>query len=64
MKKEFKVTGMRCDHCRMNVQKAIEAVAGVTSVVVDREACKATVEGDFDPEAVIEAVEDLGFNAE
>ncbi|MCQ2290919.1 MAG: heavy metal-associated domain-containing protein [Bacteroidales bacterium] len=64
MKKEFKITGMRCNNCRANVERAIKAVEGVENAVVTLEPGKAEVEGNFSEDAVIEAVEDLGFVAE
>lgn len=64
MKKEFKITGMRCNNCSANVERAIKAVEGVENAVVTLEPGKAEVEGNFSDEAVIEAVEDLGFVAE
>jgi len=33
MKKEFKVEGMMCDHCRMHVEKALNSIAGVKATV-------------------------------
>ena len=33
MKKEFKVEGMMCNHCRMHVEKALNALDGVTAAV-------------------------------
>ena len=32
-KREFKVEGMMCNHCRMHVEKALNSVEGVTAVV-------------------------------
>lgn len=64
MKKEFKISGMRCDNCRNNVLRAIKAVAGVESAVVTLNPGKAEVEGNFNPDDVIEAIESLGFIAE
>lgn len=64
MKKEFKITGMRCNNCCANVERAIKAVEGVENAVVTLEPGKAEVEGNFSEDAVIEAVEDLGFVAE
>ncbi|WP_136690043.1 CopZ family metallochaperone [Halorhabdus amylolytica] len=57
------VTGMSCEHCEQTVTEALEDVAGVTSVSVDREAQQATVEGDADPDALVAAVEDAGYEA-
>ena len=64
MKKEFKISGMRCANCRANVEKAIKGIKGVTAVVVTLTPGKAEVEGDFSEKDVVEAVEDLGFVVE
>lgn len=55
---------MRCDNCRNNALRAIKAVAGVENAVVTLNPGKAEVEGDFNPDDVIEAIESLGFIAE
>ena len=64
MKKEFKITGMRCNNCRTNVERAIKAVEGVESATVTLEPGKAEVEGDCNEEAVVDAIENLGFVVE
>lgn len=33
MKKEYKVAGMSCNHCRRAVEEALNALDGVTAVV-------------------------------
>lgn len=33
MKKEFKIQGMSCKHCRMHVEKALNSIDGVTASV-------------------------------
>lgn len=33
MKKEFNISGMMCNHCRMHVEKALNSVDGVTATV-------------------------------
>lgn len=33
MKKEFKVEGMMCNHCRTHVEKALNSIAGVAAIV-------------------------------
>ena len=43
MEKKIQVNGMMCNHCKMTVEKALSAVPGVTSAVVDLEAKTATV---------------------
>ncbi|MGI6737710.1 MAG: heavy metal translocating P-type ATPase [Anaerovoracaceae bacterium] len=46
MKKELKIEGMMCQHCRANVEKALGAVDGVREVKVDLDAGTALVSGD------------------
>ncbi|AQL44366.1 heavy metal transporter [Halorientalis sp. IM1011] len=58
------VEGMSCEHCEQTVADALEDVDGVTAVSVDREAASATVEGDADEAALVEAVEDAGYDAD
>ena len=62
--KEFKVTGMNCDHCRMKVENAIKQVEGVTQASVDLKQSTAQVEGNFNDLAIEEAIEDAGFSVE
>ena len=58
------VEGMSCEHCEQTVADALEDVDGVTAVSVDREAASATVEGDADESALVDAVEDAGYDAD
>ena len=51
MTKQFKITGMKCDHCRMSVENAIKGV-------------QAQVEGNFSDDDVTAAVEEAGFGVE
>ena len=57
------VTGMSCEHCEESVTEALEDVEGVSSATADREAEKATVEGDADLDALVAAVESAGYEA-
>ena len=61
MTKEYKISGMDCNHCRSAVEKALTALEGVTAVNVDLATGIATVEGDVTSEAVRQAVEKAGF---
>lgn len=61
MIQKFKVGGMACGHCSARVDKAIRAIDGVKEVIVDLPSGIATVEGDFDPQHVIEAVSAEGY---
>lgn len=62
---KLKVTGMTCGHCEMAVKKALGAVPGVEKVVtVDRNKQEAVVEGRPDPQALIAAIVEEGYQAE
>jgi copper chaperone len=57
----LKVEGMSCGHCTAAVKRALEAVAGVTSVEVNLEQGRAEVVGEADPNALIAAVVEEGY---
>jgi copper ion binding protein len=61
---DIKIEGMMCGHCQTNVEKAIEAIEGISEVKVDLAAKQATV--TFDPDvasldAIKAAVTDAGY---
>lgn len=62
MQKVYKVNGMACAHCKAKVEKAVGAVAGVSSVAVDLPTGRVAVDGAYDPKAVAEAVTNAGFD--
>ncbi len=55
------ITGMNCNHCRANAEKAIANVEGVTSVHVDLQSGEAQIDGNPSIEDVRKAVEAIGF---
>ena len=59
--KTYHIEGMNCNHCRTNAEKAIQSVEGVVSATVDLQKKEAYVEGTASPQAVIKAVEEVGF---
>ena len=61
--KEYQITGMSCASCQAHVTKAVEQVAGVTSVNVSLLSNSMQVEGNADEKAVIAAVKDAGYGA-
>ncbi len=61
MKKEFKIKGMMCNHCKANVEKNIAKVKGVKAVTVDLALGVAHVEGDFNPDDVIAMIVSIGY---
>ena len=46
-----------------SVEKALREIAGVESVNVSLEPQQAVVEGNADPKALIDAVDEMGFEA-
>ncbi|MFC6764944.1 CopZ family metallochaperone [Natrinema soli] len=63
MSRTITVEGMSCEHCEQTVEDALEGVSGVDSVDVDREAERATVEGDAETAALVEAVDEAGYES-
>ncbi|MDO4467077.1 MAG: heavy metal translocating P-type ATPase [Bacillota bacterium] len=63
MKKEMKIEGMMCKHCVAHVKKALEAVEGVSEVVVSLEDKSAVVACDetVSDEAITKAVTDADY---
>lgn len=61
MKTHLKIEGMSCQHCQQAVERALSQVSGATRVRVELASHSARVEGDCDPEALREAVEEAGF---
>lgn len=59
---DIQISGMHCQGCVAGVQRALGAVPGVQSVVVDLGAQRAQVTGAADHAALRAAVEDAGFD--
>ena len=57
----IKVGGMSCNHCVMNVKKAIGSVEGVTEVDVNLEQGEAYIKGDFDMTNIENAITEQGY---
>jgi copper chaperone CopZ len=57
------VEGMSCGHCEQTVEEALRGISGVTDATADREIETATVDGDADVTALVEAVEEAGYTA-
>ena len=58
------VKGMNCNHCKSNVEAAIQKIAGVESVEIDLATGRTIVHGNPNKDDVIKAVEMLGFTVE
>lgn len=57
----LKVEGMSCNHCKMAVEKAVKAVAGVESVQVNLDKKEVVVNGSADRSQVAKAIEEAGY---
>ena len=63
MEKTYNIEGMMCNHCRMHVEKALNAVAGVESATVTLEPPVATVRYSGEPvslDVLQKALDDAG----
>lgn len=60
---KIKVSGMMCGHCEAHVQKALEAIDGIDSVVASHEENLVTINNskDVDEAAIKAAVEEAGY---
>ncbi len=62
---EYIVKGMNCNHCKMNVEKAVRGIPGVENVTVDLQSGRMSISGaDIDTDKVRSAVESIGFSLE
>ena len=52
---------MMCVHCQANVEKGLAALPGVEKVTVDLAKGTALVEGNVDDQAVIDKINELGY---
>lgn len=57
----YKVEGMTCNHCVMNVEKAIRSVSGVENVEVNLSTGLVKIDGKFSVNEVKTAVETIGY---
>lgn len=57
----IRIDGMMCEHCKARVEKALQAVAGVSSVTVDLANKSATVSGTAELAALQNAVTEAGY---
>jgi len=60
---QYNVTGMSCAACAARVEKAVNAVEGVSKCSVSLLTNSMGVEGSADPAAIIRAVEKAGYGA-
>jgi copper chaperone CopZ len=60
----FKVRGLKCGHCVAKATEAVSKLPGVTEARFDFKVGSGIVKGEFDPEAVIDALTGAGYPAE
>lgn len=60
---KLQLDGLHCGNCVKSVEKALNAVPGVTQAIVTLENQTAVVEGDVAAEDLIAVVEEIGFEA-
>ena len=60
---QYTVTGMSCAACTARVEKAVSGVKGVTSCSVSLLTNSMGVEGTAEPEEIIAAVRNAGYDA-
>ena len=63
MPQVFSVPDMSCDHCKMRIEKQLGSRDEVRSVEVDLEGKKVTVDGDLSSEAIVELIDEAGYDA-
>ena len=56
------VKGMNCNHCKSNVEAAIQKIAGVESVEIDLATGRTVIHGNPNKEDIVKSVEALGFS--
>jgi copper chaperone len=61
---KLKITGMTCQHCVKAVTKALISVPGTREANVNLELGEAAVDSGADVHALIEAVQEEGYEAE
>ncbi len=64
METRLAIKGMTCGHCVSAVEKALAGVPGVAKVIdVSKDRGEALVEGEAEPEKLIEAITGEGYEA-
>ena len=59
---KFKIEGMKCNHCKNNVEMNLKKIANITSVEIELEKGIAYINGDVQKETIIAEVEKLGYD--
>lgn len=62
MKKIIKIDGMSCDHCKMAVENALNAIDGVQAKVdLKKKQATVTLSGEVSDQALTDAIQEEDF---
>ena len=62
MQKTMTIEGMTCGHCTARVEKALNAIGGVSAVVdLEKKTATISIDSDVSDAALKAAVEDAGY---
>lgn len=66
MKKTFKVNGMMCEHCKANVEKALNTIQSIKETEIDLESKNVTIssECEIGNDEIKEVIENAGYSIE
>ena len=59
--KRINIEGMSCSHCTASVEKALNAVKGISKIDVSLQGKYAEIEGDFNLQDAEAAIENAGY---
>lgn len=60
----LQLDGLHCGNCVKSVEKALNALPTVTAVNIDLTTQKAVIESEESRQALIDAIVDIGFDAQ
>lgn len=59
----LQLDGLHCGNCVKSVEKALNALPTVANVQIDLSSQKAVIESEQSVQALIDAIEEIGFDA-
>ena len=63
MTSNLTLSGLHCGNCVKSVEKALNEVPGVEKVTVTLSPQQAIVEGEVEAQTLIDAIDEIGFEA-
>ena len=61
MEQQFEVENIKCGGCMNSIKNALLKLEGVTGVEINKEIDTVLVNGNFNREAIVEKLNDLGY---